>query len=56
MNMFFKKKKVCCLAQILEDGRQLADEEMKKPKYKKSGCRDFHSGQSESSTQRSPRL
>ena len=34
MNMFFKKKKVCCLAQVLEDGRHLADEEMKKPKYK----------------------
>ena len=34
MNIFFKMKKVCCLAQVLEDGRQLADEEMKKPIYK----------------------
>lgn len=34
MNIFFKKQKIACLAQVLEDGRQLADEEMKKPKYR----------------------
>lgn len=34
MNIFFKKQKVSCLAQVLEDGRQMADEEMKKSKYK----------------------